>query len=180
MNERQRLLGAVLAGGRSSRFGGDKALALLQGKPLLLHAVDAIRPNTDKVVICGRQVSGYDCLSDRPRPDLGPLGGLNAALHHAAGNGFQGVLTIACDMPFFPNALARSLLANGPAIVEDQYMMGYWPAALALKLDEHVLGTADRSMRAWLAAVQPRILPAPPLPNINTVDDLNQLEQEMG
>ena len=38
-------LGAVIAGGRSSRFGSDKAMALWQGRPLIDHAIDRLVMN---------------------------------------------------------------------------------------------------------------------------------------
>ena len=94
----QIVLGAVLAGGRSSRFGSDKALALLNGRTLLDHAIAAISPHIGQVVVCGRAGG----LADRPQRDMGPLGGLNAALHHAVDHGFAGVLTTGCDMPVYP------------------------------------------------------------------------------
>src|SRR3546814_6935480 len=38
-----KLLGALIAGGQSRRFGSDKALAVIEGKPLLNHVIDALR-----------------------------------------------------------------------------------------------------------------------------------------
>jgi molybdopterin-guanine dinucleotide biosynthesis protein A len=175
---KRRLLGAVLAGGRGRRFGGDKAMALLHGKPLLAHAAEALARHADRVVLCGRDLSGYLCLADRPAPDLGPLGGLNAALHHAAEAGFAGVLCTGCDMPIFPDSLAGALIGNEAAIVAHQYLMGYWPARLAPALDAYLREGTNRSVRAWLAVARPRIIAGPPLPNINTVEDLRRLETE--
>ena len=171
------VLGAVLAGGGSRRFGSDKAMALLHGKSLLAHALEAIGRHAQAVVLCGRTEAGFTCLADRPEPDLGPLGGLNAALYHAAAHGFAGVLCTGCDMPVFPDALAQALIGDGPAIVEDQYLMGYWPVSLASLLDAHLAEHQDRSVRGWLMVAQPRVVPAPELPNINTQEDLRRLEE---
>ena len=175
---KQRILGAVLAGGRARRFGGDKALALLHGRPLIEHAAEALAKHAAAVVICGRAHEPYPGLADRPGADMGPLGGLNAALHHAVDEGFEAVLTTGCDMPIFPDALAQALIGEGAAIVEGQYLMGYWPTALAPTLDDHLRENSDRSVRAWLAAVGPRQVAAPPLPNINTPEDLERLQDE--
>jgi len=174
----RRVLGAVIAGGRSRRFGSDKALALLHGRPLIEHAAEALAGQADTVVICGREHAPYPTLEDQPAADIGPLGGLNAALHHAAAGGFAGVLATGCDMPVFPAELAAALIGDEPAIVAGQYLMGYWPASLARALEAHLREGTDRSVRGWLAVARPREVAGPALPNINTPEDLERLEQE--
>ena len=167
------ILGAVLAGGRSRRFGSDKAQALLDGRSLLENARAAIAPHVDAVVVCG----GPDGLPDRPVSGLGPLGGLNAALHHALAIGASGVLTTGCDTPVFPEAAARALIGDGPAVLEGHRLLGYWPVGLADDLDAHLAESDDRSIRAWMARVGARVAPfaGAPLPNINTPADLAAL-----
>lgn len=169
-----KLLGAVLAGGRSSRFGSDKALALLDGRQLIEHAVAALSPYAAEVMICGRMDPRWTCLADLPTPGMGPLGGLAAALVHAQKQGFAGVLSTGCDMPVLPGDLAKSLIGEGPAVVEGQHLIGYWPASLADRLLDHLAQSEDRSIRGWIAKIQPRrIVPANgALPNINRPDDL--------
>lgn len=173
-----RLLGAVMAGGRGRRFGSDKALALYHGRPLIEHALTAIGGHCVEVVVCGRDYPPYPALADHPAPDMGPLGGLNAALHYAYAHGFTGVLSTGCDMPIFPDDLVERLVGDGPAIVEGQHMMGYWPAELGSRLDRHLLRQEHRSMRSWFTVAEPRVVFAPPLPNINQPDDLRRLEEE--
>src|SRR3546814_5673419 len=65
-NDRVKTLGAVLAGGRSSRFGSDKALAMLGGRTLLDHAQAALRPHCDALIVVGRG----EGLADWPQPDM--------------------------------------------------------------------------------------------------------------
>lgn len=158
-----RLLGAVLAGGRSTRFGSDKALALLDGKPLIEHAIDALAAQADAVIVCGREGG----IPDRPAPDLGPLGGINAALHAAAEQQFDAVLTCPCDLPLLPPGLG-GLLAGG-GYVEAMPVIGLWPAALAPVLDAYLAECEDRSVRGWAraAGVSPVRLDGT-LPNFNT------------
>lgn len=175
-----RFLGAVLAGGQSTRFGSDKAEALLEGRSLLDHALHALAPHVDEMVLCGRTVIGTTSLPDRPAPDLGPLGGINAALHHAREQGFDAVITTGCDMPFFPKALFDALMGNEAAVLEGQHLAGFWPVALAERLDQHLMQSSNRSLFAWFDQVAPRLVTMPDLvmPNINRVGDLEILARE--
>lgn len=175
-----RLLGAVLAGGRSSRFGSDKADALLEGRRLLDHAIGALAEHVDIVVICGRTVEGALCLPDRPASDIGPLGGINAALHHARDHGFSAVVTTGCDMPCFPAALFDALVGEEAAMLEGQHLAGFWPSALADRLDQHLTQSSNRSLFAWFDHIHPRFVTVPDLvmPNINRVSDLEALAKD--
>lgn len=174
-----RILGAVLAGGRSSRFGSDKALAMLDGARLLDHAVAALAPFCAQVVVCGRSDPRYPTLADRPAPDMGPLGGLNAALHAAWTQGLDGVLVTGCDMPRFPAALAHALIGPDAAVLDGQHLAAWWPAALAPDLDAHLAATDRHAMRGWIDRVGPRVVTMPDLdlPNINRPGDLDALSR---
>jgi molybdopterin-guanine dinucleotide biosynthesis protein A len=170
-----RVLGAVLAGGRARRFGSDKAVATLHGRRLVDLAVASLSM-CDAVVVCGRRLEGFVCLDDRPGPELGPLAGLAAALHHARTHGFDGVLTTGCDMPEFPEVLARELIGVTAAVVAGQHLAAYWPVGLSERLDAHLGAGGDRSIYAWIAVTQPRrVETGAPLPNINTPADLDAL-----
>jgi molybdopterin-guanine dinucleotide biosynthesis protein A len=74
----------ILAGGRSSRFGADKARALVGGKPLLLQVVGALAPRVTGCTVVADAEGKYADLGLRtiaePAPGLGPLAGLQAAL----------------------------------------------------------------------------------------------------
>jgi len=173
-NMSAKLLGAVLAGGRSSRFGSDKALALLDGCQLIEHAVAALTPYVAQIVICGRTDPRWTSLADLPAPDMGPLGGLAAALAYARDGGFVGVLSTGCDMPVLPDDLARALMGETAAVVEGQHLIGYWPTHLADRLLDHIGRSESRSIRGWIAEIEPRRIPLADgaLPNINRPDDL--------
>lgn len=167
-----RLLGAVLAGGQSRRFGTDKAQALLHGRALIDHVLAALGPQVAAIVVCGRVHPGVRSLADLPAPGLGPQGGLNAALAHAAAHGFDAVLSAGCDLPALPPDLA-SRLAPGPAFLADCPIVGLWPVTLAPALAAWLgTGEADRSMRGWARAAEARAVPGLRLANINTPADL--------
>jgi molybdenum cofactor guanylyltransferase len=144
-----KLLGAIIAGGGSRRFGGDKAAALLRGKALIDHIADALRPQVDALIVCGRAWPGLNAVADRPAPDLGPLGGLCAALHYAAQHKFDFILTAGCDVLPVPDL--RALVGPTAAVVKNHWLFGYWPANLAAQLHHHLATQTDRSMRHWIA-----------------------------
>ncbi|MCP1468428.1 molybdopterin-guanine dinucleotide biosynthesis protein A [Sphingobium sp. OAS761] len=169
------ILGAVLAGGRSTRFGSDKAIApMADGRTLIDHAIAALAPHVARVVVCGRQGG----LADRPRAGMGPLGGLNAALHHALHHGFAGVLSTGCDMPVYPAGLPAALAGDGAAVLDGQPLLGWWPAPLAGELDAHLAEDNNRSIRGWLERVGARTVTMAglDLPNINRPDDLARFD----
>ena len=173
---RNDILGAVIAGGRSSRFGSDKALAPLDGRRLIDHARAGLAAQTDAVVVCGRRDGDWLSLPDRPRPGLGPLGGIAAALRHAAAHGFRGVLTSACDTPVVPADLAQHLVGHDPAIIAGQPLFGYWPARLANAIDAFLADGDNRAVGAFAARVEARRVPFDrDIPNINTIADLAAL-----
>jgi len=140
------------------RFGSDKAGALVAGKALIDHVADALRPQTDALIVCGRDWPGLTAVTDRPGPDLGPLGGLCAALFHAAAEGFDAVLTAGCDVLPVPPDLVR-LLAPAPAYIAGQQLFGLWPAGLAGQLETHLAVSTNRSIRGWIAATAARAVP---------------------
>ncbi len=172
-----RILGAILAGGGSRRFGGDKALAAFGGKRLVDLAAASLEPHAAAIVLCGRTLDGFDCLADRPGPDLGPLGGLNAALHHGLQEGYDAVLSCGCDTPILPNELFARLSGGGPAIVADQPVVGLWPAELAAECDAF-LAEGGRALYAFAERVGARrIALDEPIPNINRPEDLEKLSE---
>ncbi len=179
MVDRPRRLAAVIAGGASSRFGSDKALAPLDGRPLIAHVIDRLRPQADALVVVGRAHPGQPTVGDRPGPGLGPLAGLNAALAYAAAHGFETVLTAGCDLPGLPGDLVARL-GDAPAVASGQPLVGVWPAALAGDLDAYLAATASRSMRGWAAAAGARTVDLGTFANINTVGDLQAFVASYG
>lgn len=169
---RLKLLGAIIAGGQARRFGSDKAYARYHGQRLIDLVGRALATQCRGLVVCGREESGFDCLADRPEAGLGPLGGLAAALHHAATQGYDAVLSAGCDIPNLPVTLAAALAGSGPAIVKDQPVVGLWPVALAGRLDAY-LADGNRALYGFAESVSARrVVIDPPLMNVNTPGDL--------
>jgi molybdopterin-guanine dinucleotide biosynthesis protein A len=103
--------GYVLAGGRSSRMGQDKAMLPLAGKPLIAHAVAKLR----RLCIDVRILSDTSVLAEYApivpdlHPGCGPLGGIEAALTQSA---FDWNLFLPVDMPLIPTAFLHHWISN--------------------------------------------------------------------
>ena len=174
------ILGCVLAGGQSTRFGSDKALAELDGHTLLARAVDLLSGWCELVVVVGREDAPALTLPDWPRAGMGPLGGLAAALHLAEDEGYEAVLSIGVDAAGLPDALP-ALLSPAPACVADQPVIGLWPVGAARAVEAILSGDGRHSMKALAEAIGAKAieLPTPPA-NINTPADLAKWEQRHG
>lgn len=176
--EQLRILGAIIAGGQARRFGADKAAAQLGGRCLLDHVADALRPQVDALIVVGREWPGLDAVADRPQGALGPLAGLNAALHLAGIQGLDGVLSAGCDTLPVPVDLAAQLVGPRPAYLDGHFLIGWWPTNLADLIDKHLGEDNDRSLRGWIARCSARAIPAPTaLYNLNTPADLARFER---
>ncbi|WP_375398471.1 molybdenum cofactor guanylyltransferase [uncultured Sphingomonas sp.] len=175
------ITGAVLAGGRSQRFGSDKALAELDGRTLIDHAAAIVAPFADAVIVCGRRraPSGLIAVDDLPRAHLGPLGGLCAALAYAARRGHDFVLSTGCDTPVIDRGLLVRLLAGGTSTyVAEAPIIGLWSTALAGTLLHHLETCDDRSIRRWADAAGISVAAAgQDIPNLNRPLDLAMLRR---
>ncbi|KHK92512.1 molybdenum cofactor guanylyltransferase [Novosphingobium malaysiense] len=169
------ILGAVLAGGMSSRFGSDKALAEVDGHTLLTLAVDALAGMCEHVIVVGRETAPAPTVPDWPRPGMGPLGGLAAALHHAADEGYETVLSCGVDAIALPDDLLRRL-SPAPACLSAQPVIGQWPASAAAVLETLLNSDERHSMFRFAEMIGARkVETAKPIPNINTPADLAAL-----
>src|SRR5690349_24627084 len=111
MNAKAHTLGVVIAGGRSVRFGGEKAVALFEGTPLLMLAVRRLQPLCERVAVNARPgseaaalaaSSGLQVLPDLPRDPSGPLAGVRAGLAWARAHGAARIAVSPCDSPLVP------------------------------------------------------------------------------
>lgn len=171
------VLGAILAGGQSRRFGNDKALALFAGRPLIEHVIAALQPMVDAVVVVGRGHPQLPSAADRPAGSHGPLAGLAGALAYAQGHGHDAVLTIGVDSIGISPDLHRRL-APAPAYVADQPIIGLWPVTALAALDQLWESDLSHSMLSFIGRIGARAVTLDCSPaNINTAADLARLEQ---
>ena len=113
MGDAESLAGAVLAGGRSSRMGRDKAFVELDGRPLAAMVLDALREaGAAPVVAVGGDLAnltalGFDRVVPDRHPGEGPLGGIVTALDAVAADV---VVVLGCDMPWVTAEALGSLV----------------------------------------------------------------------
>ena len=171
----------MLAGGRGERLGGGKALAELRGRPLILHALDALRAVTGEVVVVAKPDTELPPLGNVPvwhddEPGVHPRHGIVTALRRAAG---APVLVLAVDLPY---ADVRPLAqATGTAVARDPagrlqpLCARYAPEALAT-LES---APAGEPLTRTVERLQSQLvdLPARSLHNVNTPDDLVEAER---
>jgi molybdenum cofactor guanylyltransferase len=172
-------LGAIIAGGQSRRFGSDKAAVMLNGKALIDHVADGLRPQVDVLIVVGREWKGLVSIPDMPKPQMGPLGGLCAALEYAENYGFDLVLTSGCDT--LPVANYQKLEADhAPSVVLGQRLSGVWPSLLYRHLRCHLTSETNWSVRHWMAICgAAEVDVGVEFHNLNRIADLSKLSNQL-
>ncbi|MCX7864046.1 MAG: molybdenum cofactor guanylyltransferase [Novosphingobium sp.] len=171
------ILGAVLAGGQSRRFGSDKALAMLGGHTLIARAVDTLSAWCAQVVVVGRRTAPAPTLPDWPKSGMGPLAGIAAALHHACDKGYAAVLSCGVDSLDLPEDLPH-LFDPAPAYLADQPVIGLWPCSATQTLEAILTAPGRHSMLRFAEAIGARaVKTASQAANINTPADLAAAEK---
>lgn len=177
----------ILAGGRSSRFGSDKARAALMGAPLILHQAEALHHRAHPIFAVAREPDQYADLGLTTIPDIlpdqGPLGGLRTALTHRA-RGW--IILTSCDLIDLnldwldALAAARALHPNAPAIVFRDDRWQPFPGLYHTRLlnIEHAWRTG--SLQQLLNASAAHAISAPnhpPIRQANTLEDLRSADR---
>jgi len=107
----------VLAGGRSTRMGRDKALLEVDGRPLIVHALEKLRALGLDPRICGSRpdLEGFgEVIPDR-FPESGPLAGIEAGLAGVAAGEDELNLFLAVDLPLLPVEFLRWMIERAEA-----------------------------------------------------------------
>ena len=183
----------VLAGGRSSRMGGgDKCLLPIGGKPLIMHIVERVTPQTRDILINTNSDPApflkFDLpvLADAITGFQGPLAGLLTGMlwsrrrHPRAAY----LLSVASDVPFLPDDLVAQLsralseqnadIAIATCPLGTHPTIGLWPVDLADRLEYDLMHTQVRAMHGWLSdfRIAHALFASEALANINTPDEL--------
>ena len=113
------ITGAILAGGKSSRMGTNKALLQLDGRAFVAHIAATLQEVFERVILVSDDPSAYGFLGLETFGDIyqecGPLGGIHSALVNA---GSADIFVTSCDTPFVTTDLVRYIVgfdSNAPA-----------------------------------------------------------------
>ena len=183
------IVGVVVAGGASTRFGSDKAMAVLDGETLVARAHRTLSEVCAEIVVAdaGRGLlAGVVSVPDGP--GQGPIAAVLGAARHRPG---RALLVLACDLPRVPAALLRRIAGEPGDWVVPRHAGGLEPlCALYRPQALHALATnASRGVvalhRLAQAAIEVRYLDADSIAdlgeprrlfaNVNTPDDLDRV-----
>jgi molybdenum cofactor guanylyltransferase len=184
-----RILGAIIAGGKSTRMGGcEKSFLDLEGATLLDRTVSRLRFQVNEIVVNANGEAARFALPVVPDvlADVGtPLAGLHAALAHGAEQGFHAVVTVPSDAPFLPLDLVARLVeagdVTGAAIArsggQDHYLTGIWTTGMVKALEQLIVNEGLRRVQDFAARCHAEkavwaATPHDPFFNINTPEDL--------
>jgi molybdopterin-guanine dinucleotide biosynthesis protein A len=180
----------VLAGGRSRRFGRDKALEAFRGRPLLAWSLDALAPHVAALGVGGPPALtarlGVEAVPDEPGAPDGPLAGVLAGLGWAARRDCVLLATAPCDTPFLPPDLVPRLaaaLGDRPVVAARagrvHALTALWRAGAAPALAAMVRDGKQLSMQALIEALGGGYADFPDetaFANLNTPEDFAAAE----
>ncbi len=191
------IIGAIIAGGQSSRMGGrEKAFLELDSKPLILHVIEQFEPQVDQLIINANGDAtrfsefGLVVVPDAVAALTTPLAGLHAALQFAKRVDANVLITVPSDTPFLPFDLVVRLMeivrTSGAAIAssggQDHYIIGAWKTELLDDLESAVAKDGMFRVKDWAhrASAQRVVWPAEPYDpffNVNAPEDVVRAQQ---
>ena len=194
------ILGTVLAGGKSKRFGDDKSQAELSGKLLIDYILSEIKDEFKEIlVISNRQINfekiGKILLIEDFKKGLGPLGGVLSAMKWVKDNNkeYKWISTFPVDTPFFKKSIFQKFLQNIKFEESKLFFIksnnirhnifGLWSIDLMEKLEED-LDRGERKVEMWANSIGVKVvniefLNEDPFFNINTKEDFEKAKEKL-
>lgn len=183
------ITGVILAGGQARRMNGqDKGLVMLSNKPMIEYVIEALKPQTSKLIINANRNHdvyssyGIEIIADQLSGFCGPLAGMASALKTIK---TEYMVTAPCDSPFIPDNLVQRLATelenkatdisvahNGERI---QPVFCMLKKSLAQSLNNY-LAAGDRKIDRWFEQHNYAVADFSDVPstfdNINTPEDI--------
>ena len=189
------ILGTVLAGGKSQRFGEDKSQVKLGDKLLIDYILSEIIDEFNEVLVVSnnliefKQSEKISLIKDFKK-DLGPLGGVLTAMKWVKDNNkdYQWISTFPVDTPFFKNQILKDFfkkinMKEGKLFFINSNdtrhnIFGLWSLDLMDKLEED-LDKGERKVEVWANSIGVKNINMKfenkdPFFNINTKEDLKK------
>ena len=189
------ILGTVLAGGKSRRFGEDKSQVKLGDKLLIDYILSEIIDEFNEVLVVSNNLIDFKqsekiSLIKDFKKDLGPLGGVLTAMKWVKDNNkdFQWISTFPVDTPFFKNQILKDFfkkinMKEGKLFFINSNdtrhnIFGLWSLDLMDKLEED-LDKGERKVEVWANSIGVKNINMKfenkdPFFNINTKEDLKK------
>ena len=192
------ILGTVLAGGKSQRFGEDKSQVKLDGKLLIDYILNEIISEFKEILIVSNNQINFkhsdtiSMISDLKK-DQGPLGGVLSAMKWVkeSNKDYKWISTFPVDTPFFKKEILQNFLSE--INLEEgklffiksnntrHNIFGVWSIDLMDKLEED-LNNGERKVESWANSVGVKVidmefLNEDPFFNINSKDDLEKAKK---
>ena len=190
------ILGVVLAGGKSKRFGEDKSTIKLNGKTLIEHTLDKIKSKLNKIIIVSNDkvLKNYITINDCIDGQLGPLVGVLSAMKWIKDNNYSynWIITFPCDTPFFnisiidkfveASKLNDSLLYFVKSEEKRHNIFGLWSLKLIETLEMDIVKNNHRKVEKWADKIGVKTInisykEVDPFFNINTKEDLKEAKK---
>ena len=194
------ILGAVLAGGKSQRFGEDKSQVKLNGKLLIDYILSEIIDEFKEIlIVSNKQIKfkNYEniTLINDFKKDQGPLGGVLSAMKWAKekNNKYEWISTFPVDTPFFKKEILQKFLSEINLEESKLFFIksnntrhnifGIWSIDLMKKLEED-LNEGQRKVEVWANSVGVKVINMEfinkdPFFNINTKEDLEKAKKKI-
>ncbi len=192
------ILGTVLAGGKSQRFGEDKSQVKLDGKLLIDHILNEIINEFKEILIVSNNQINFkhsdkiSMVSDLKK-DQGPLGGVLSAMKWVkkSNKDYKWISTFPVDTPFFKKEILQNFLSEinfeeGKLFFiksnnTRHNIFGVWSIDLMDKLEED-LNNGERKVELWANSVGVKVidmefLNEDPFFNINSKEDLEKAKK---
>ena len=197
----QNVVGVILAGGQSRRFGGgDKFLKELNGKLLIDHVINRVSPQTSHVIINSNSNVAlfknqiHPIIPDSIKGYAGPLAGILTGMEWVIRfkPQYKWIVTFPSDAPFIPLDSAEKMIkcaeverANivcSASSGRTHPVCGLWQVELADDLRKAIIDEEIRKIDLWTARYRSSVVefsdqPFDPFFNINRLGDLERAEE---
>ena len=194
------ILGAVLAGGKSQRFGEDKSQVKLGDKLLIDYILLEVIEEFKEILVVSNSLIDFRksekiTVIEDIKKNLGPLGGVLTAMKWIKDNNkdYKWISTFPADTPFFKRSILKKFLQDIQPEESKLFFIksnntrhnifGIWSIDLMDKLEED-LNKGERKVELWANSIGVKTINIEfqnedPFFNINTKEDLEKAKDRL-